>query len=160
MTGITPAGVAARPALRGGFKPGFELAPEFFLEIAGIVPVEQTEATYSALLGRVGITWEFLDAGGVAIGLETAGEFGVVRAVGSDDLREPLTEEQPWVAADLGLSLRLPADSMFFVRVEVGPFVTFTRHEYVITTPANELESVYATPAFGGRLSGFVGFFL
>jgi hypothetical protein len=159
MTAITP-DFAGRFALRIGFKPGFALAPEVFIEGGYVPPVESKNATFSAALGRAGATWEFLDLQAVALGLYSSLELGVLNAVGADTIRRPQTDDSLWGAADLGLSLRVPASTSLFFRVEVGGFVTFYRHEYLIATPMNTPEDVHAIDAYGFRGSGFVGFFL
>jgi hypothetical protein len=159
MTTIAP-DPAALVALRIGFKPAFALAPELFIEGTRVLPVEATGASFSAWVARAGVTWEFLDAGILALGVVGSGEFGSVHAVGADSLRRPQTDDHPWGAANLGLSLRVPASSMFFVRLEVGGFVTFFRHEYLITTPTNMPAEVHTIGDIGFRGSGFVGFFL
>jgi len=160
VMGAVAPDLATRFALRVGFKPAFDLAPEAFLEGGAILPVETASATFSAFMARAGATWEFLELGSVALGVFTSAELGVVNAVGADTIRRPLTEDRPWGAVDFGLSLRAPATSALFVRAEVGGFATLYRHEYLITTPANTPAEVHTIDDFGLRASGFVGFFL
>ncbi len=162
MSAITPADLASRFALRIGFKPGFDLAPEIFIEGGYVPAVESTNgnASFSAFLARGGLTWELVDLQALAFGPYLSVEFGVLNAEGAERIRRPVSEESLWGAADLGLSFRIPANSMFFFRGEVGGFVTFYRHEYLITTPTNTPEDVHAIGDYGFRGSGFVGFFL
>jgi hypothetical protein len=159
MSAIAPS-LATRPALRVGFRPGSERMPEFFLEGAWLIPVSSEHASFSAFLARPGVAWEFWKVGSVALGLVTGVEFGVLEAEGADDIRAPRQEERPWAALDFGPSLRIPADSSFFVRAEGGALFTLYRHEYSIASPTNELEIIHEIPGYGFRASGFAGFFL